>query len=397
MNEADYDLRVIVFRACHLAVWADRAMTADEQRYLSHLTETLGRTQRERKALRELRLQDVNEELLRAEIRPLGAVEKSYVFDTCLEILASDRRINARELRFLARLRKVCDVGYWSYQKRLTRERRRARAWVYPRRTIAVLGIVLLTLLVVAQYKAFRSRSAAISLDERCTGREVSVALFSASGPPPAAAPTGQDVFERVRDSIVVVNVLVGNDPVCSGSGAVIGADEADLLYIVTNRHVIDGAYPVFERQRRPVRVEVGQYSGARFDATLDFYSRRHDLAILTVKGMKDHARPLSLNLKSGLQVGQPIYAIGSPIGLKHTFTAGVISAFRESYLQTDATVYSGSSGGPLIDSNGALCAVVTKVHRTKDYGFALYADLILDVLAERRERSTRSSGTSFP
>ena len=139
------------------------------------------------------------------------------------------------------------------------------------------------------------------------------------------------------------------------------------------------------------------QYSGAKFEATLDFCSRKHDLALLAVKGMKDYAEPLPLNLKSGLQVGQRIYAIGSPLGLDHTFTAGVISAFRESYLQTDATVYFGSSGGPLIDGHGALCAVVTKVHETKDYGFALYSDMILDMLKERQVRLTNSSSATAP
>jgi S1-C subfamily serine protease len=139
-------------------------------------------------------------------------------------------------------------------------------------------------------------------------------------------------------------------------------------------------------RKRDRVRVEVQQHSGAKFDATLDFYSRQHDLALLAVKGMKDYAKPLQINLKSGLQVGQPIYAIGSPIGLDHSFTAGVISALRESYLQTDATVHSGSSGGPLIDQYGSLCAVVTKGHKTKDYNFALYSDIILEVLEERKK-----------
>jgi S1-C subfamily serine protease len=54
--------------------------------------------------------------------------------------------------------------------------------------------------------------------------------------------------------------------------------------------------------------------------------------------------------------------------------------------LQTDATIHSGSSGGPLIDQYGSLCAVVTKAHVVKDYGFALYSDFILEVLEERKE-----------
>jgi S1-C subfamily serine protease len=88
-----------------------------------------------------------------------------------------------------------------------------------------------------------------------------------------------------------------------------------------------------------------------------------------------------------------PAYAIGSPIGLENTFTAGVVSALRESYLQTDATTYYGSSGGPLVDQRGALCAVVTKGHKTKDYNFALYSDIVLEVLEERGETINKKSG----
>jgi len=395
-NEADRQLRAIVFKACHLAVWTDRKMTVDEQHYLSHLTEVLGRTQAERKALRELQLQDVNEGLLFAEIEPLGEVEKGYVFDTCLETLASDRKISGQELKFLRGLRKVCGVSYWSYYGKLSRARRQARAWGFPRRALTVLGIALLVLFVIARYMESRSRSET-KLGERCTGREISISLFPGSGTPPAPGPTGQDIFERVRDSIVSVNVLVDNDPLYGGSGAVIGTDESGILYIVTNRHVVEGPYPAGTRERHRVRVEVKQYSGAKFDAALDFYSRQHDLALLAVKGMRDYARPLPLHLKSGLQVGQPIYAVGSPMGLDHTFTAGVISAFRDSYLQTDATIHSGSSGGPLVDAHGTLCAVVTRGHRTKDYGFALYSDMVLEVLKERRTYLAGSPGTSAP
>ncbi|MHC4520706.1 MAG: trypsin-like peptidase domain-containing protein [Planctomycetota bacterium] len=394
MNEADRHLRVIVFKACQLAVWTDRKMTPEEQRYLSHLTEMLGRTQAEREVLRQLRLQEANEGALFSEIKSLSEAEKRYVFDTCLETLASDRKINRQELRFLTTLRRVCGVGCWSFYRRLSRVRRQSRARVYPRRTIAAVVLILAGLYGTGRYMAYRSARTGMVLEERCTGNEVSVSLFS-TGPSAAPLPTGQDVFEKVSDSIVSVVVLVGNNPMYTGSGAVIGTDQSGLLYIVTNRHVIDGPYPPAGRRGNRVRVEVKQYSGAKFDATLDFASRKHDLALLAVKGMAGHARPLPLHLKLGLQVGQRIYAVGSPLGLDHTFTAGVISAFRDSYLQTDATVHSGSSGGPLIDDHGALCAVVTRVHRTKDYGFALYSDMILDVLKERRQHMAHSPGAS--
>jgi hypothetical protein len=387
MNTGDHKLKLIVFKACHVAVWSDSKLTSDERRYLSHLTEVMCTTEAERNTFRELRLQEVNEEQLLLEIKTLSKQEKAYVFDTCLDVLASDRRINLQELRFLVTLRKVCCIGYWSYQKKLARTRQKTKARIFPGKLVSSLVLVLFILLSANMYMKYRSGSIDITLDEACSGKEISVSILSKDSVPISQMPTGQDVFDNVSDSIVSIDVYINYDPVCGGSGSVIGTDESGTLYIITNKHVIQNSL-LNTRGRRGdrVRVEVQQPSGAKFDATLDFYSRQYDLALLAVKGMKDYAKPLHIKLKSGLQVGQPIYAIGSPIGLDHSFTAGVISALRESYLQTDATVYYGSSGGPLIDRYGALCAVVTKGHETKNYNFALYSDIILEVLEERKK-----------
>jgi len=61
-----------------------------------------------------------------------------------------------------------------------------------------------------------------------------------------------------------------------------------------------------------------------------------------------------------------------------------VASGVRGGYIQTDATVHQGSSGGPLLDASGGVCGVVTQTHEAKDISFAIYADTILDVLEER-------------
>lgn len=387
MNSCGNNLKVIVFKACHVAVWSDSKMTSDERRWLSHLTEVLCKTQTERKIFREIRLQEINEGLLLTEIEPLSKEEKAYVFDTCLETLAVDRKINLQELRFLVTLRKACGIGYWSYQKKLAKIRGKSKAWILPGKIIFSFYLIVIVSLVIVQYMKYTSRNTASTFQEKCSSKEISVTVLSKNNPPTSQMLTAKDVFDNVRDSIVSVKVFANYDPVCRGSGSVIGIDESDCLYVITNKHVIHNSYIKKQaRKRERIRVEVQQASGAKFDATLDFYSRKHDLALLAVKGMNDYARPLQLNLKSGLHIGQPIYAIGSPIGLDHSFTAGVISALRETYLQTDATIHSGSSGGPLIDQYGSLCAVVTKGHETKDYGFALYSDVILEVLEERKE-----------
>ena len=185
------------------------------------------------------------------------------------------------------------------------------------------------------------------------------------------------------------MKVFVNHEPAGSGSGSgsVISEDADGNVYILTNRHVVDDHGKKGDR----VRFEIEQYSGPKFNAVLDFYSREHDLAILTVKEMAAYTEPLNFMLKKDLSVGQPVYAVGSPYGLRSTFTAGVISALRDTRLQTDATTASGSSGGPLLERHGAICAVATSSYRTKDLGFAIYADTVLEVLEERMEHIEKS------
>jgi len=389
-NIDERKLNLIAFKACHVAVWSDSKMMSEERRFLSHLTETLCKTQAERKAFRDIRLQEINEDRLLWEIKPLSKEEKAYIFDTCLETLASDKSITVQELRFLDTLRKACGIGRWASQRKLSKTIRNTKARFLQNKLIFLfvfIGAVLPIAVSIFLVKSREVETTVRPLYERCSGKEISVLMASGTNSANSQLTTSQDVFDKVRDSIVTVLVFVNYTPVCSGSGSVIGTDDTGMLYIVTNKHVVRNSDILRDgRVGDRVRVEVQQQSGARFDATLDFYSRRYDLALLAVKGMENYAKPLPITLKSGLNVGQRIYAVGSPLGLDHTFTEGVVSAFREDYLQTDATVHSGSSGGPLIDQQGSLCGVVTRAHEAKDYGFALYSDSILEILKERKK-----------
>jgi S1-C subfamily serine protease len=88
----------------------------------------------------------------------------------------------------------------------------------------------------------------------------------------------------------------------------------------------------------------------------------------------------------SNLQQGDRIYAIGSPIGLRHTVTAGIFSGYRaqgkdgQVYLQTDAAINPGNSGGPLIDDKGYVRGVTTMILReTEGIGFAIPIEKVVD------------------
>ena len=144
--------------------------------------------------------------------------------------------------------------------------------------------------------------------------------------------------------------------------------------YILTNNHVIDGA----------TRITIGLLSGERFRAKVVGIDVETDLAVLKIDA--DHDLPM---MKFGdsdqTEVGDWVLAIGSPFGLEQTVTAGIISkkdrdsvapSSLQRFLQTDAAINRGNSGGPLVNMRGEAIGVNSQIATlTGDYngiGFAL-------------------------
>ncbi|MGH8822890.1 MAG: S1C family serine protease [Jiangellaceae bacterium] len=169
---------------------------------------------------------------------------------------------------------------------------------------------------------------------------------------------------ERPPDSVAgvaaavlssVVSVTVGQG---SGSGFVISDDG----YLVTNNHVIAGA-------DGSDGIEVGFVDGTTVPAEIVGRSPSYDLAVLKVD--RDDLEPARLGDSSGVVVGDPVIAIGSPLGLESTVTSGIVSALDRpvtaggqgetsfiNALQTDAAINPGNSGGPLVDAAGRVIGV---------------------------------------
>ncbi len=142
-----------------------------------------------------------------------------------------------------------------------------------------------------------------------------------------------------------------------SGSGFVISTDG----YIVTNNHVIENAHSI--------KVAFGD--GMEFSSDLIGADPSTDIAIIKVYG--GELRPLQFANSDLLEPGQIAIAIGNPMGLQHTVTAGVVSALGRSLranngrliddvIQTDAALNPGNSGGPLVNSEGKVIGVNTAV-----------------------------------
>ncbi|MBP5357572.1 MAG: serine protease, partial [Treponema sp.] len=133
--------------------------------------------------------------------------------------------------------------------------------------------------------------------------------------------------------------------------------------YIVTNHHVIaDCVDPAYKGYAK-LYIKLAEDSDTRIPAKVVGYDKIMDLALL--KTEVDAPYVFTLGSSKDLDVGDSVYAIGSPLGLERTLTSGIISATDRELLsmgkvfQIDAAVNSGNSGGPMIDSSGKVQAVV--------------------------------------
>jgi putative serine protease PepD len=146
-----------------------------------------------------------------------------------------------------------------------------------------------------------------------------------------------------------------------SGSGSVYKSS-ASSSFIITNNHVIEGA-----ANSGTIKIELT--NGDQYSAKIVGRDPGYDLAVLQVQ--KGNLPEIALGDSSKVSVGDPVLAIGSPLGLASTVTSGIVSALNrpvstgtadsQSYvnaIQTDAAINPGNSGGALVDSRGRIIGV---------------------------------------
>ena len=172
-------------------------------------------------------------------------------------------------------------------------------------------------------------------------------------------------------------------ESVGSGSGVIISQDG----YIVTNNHVIDGAS----------KIEITLNTNQTYQATLVGTDPATDIALLKIEAEGLPFIPFADSDK--LRLGEWVIAIGSPYDLRSTITAGIVSAkgrsmpnytgeFKiESFIQTDAAVNPGNSGGALVDKNGNLVgintAIVSQTGSYTGYSFAVPSNIVRKIVSD--------------
>ena len=163
------------------------------------------------------------------------------------------------------------------------------------------------------------------------------------------------------------------------GSGFFISKDG----YIVTNNHVVEKA----------TKVEVYTYNGTKYKAKIIGTDPKTDLALIKIKGKNFPF--LQLGDSSKVQVGEWVLAIGNPLGTEFSVTAGIISAKGRQlgvadyadFIQTDAAINKGNSGGPLVNLRGEVIgvnsAILTPNEGSVGIGFAIPSNLVKVIITE--------------
>jgi serine protease Do len=172
------------------------------------------------------------------------------------------------------------------------------------------------------------------------------------------------------------------------GSGFVISTDG----YVVTNNHVVDNA--------SKITVSFGERE--KYEATLIGTDQRTDLALLKIKSDKTFPA-VKFATRTG-RVGDWVFAVGNPFGLGGTVTAGIISAFGRDigsgpydFMQIDAAVNRGNSGGPTFNLDGEVVGVNTAIFSPSGgnvgIAFAIPAKTAAEVVQQLRDKGTVSRG----
>jgi S1-C subfamily serine protease len=160
------------------------------------------------------------------------------------------------------------------------------------------------------------------------------------------------------------------------GTGVILTADG----YILTNKHVIEGA----------TKITVTLTNGHDYQGTTLGSDTRDDLAVVKINPTET-LQPAPLGNSDNMRAADWVMAMGNPLGFDYSVTVGVVSAKGRSlpssnfgaYIQTDAAIYPGNSGGPLVNLAGEVIGINTAVIPNTNLGFAIPINTAKDIIPQ--------------
>lgn len=211
--------------------------------------------------------------------------------------------------------------------------------------------------------------------------RLMRVVLCLAVLPVPISALTPAQIFEKVKDSVVVVRTLDEQGRAISqGSGVLLPSGK-----IATNSHVVEGgaSYAVGHGEKF-------------FAATLYAMDQGKDIALLSATEVS--GKPAQLGKAALLKVGSSVYAVGAPMGLELSISEGIVAQLRGNpppIIQTTAAISPGSSGGGLFDAEGLLVGLTTLyIDGGQNLNFAMPVEWVREI-KPGQNRSGKERGES--
>ncbi|XP_068445543.1 serine protease HTRA3a [Clinocottus analis] len=207
------------------------------------------------------------------------------------------------------------------------------------------------------------------------------------------------DVVEKIAPAVVHIELFIRHPlfgrhmRLSSGSGVIVTHSGV----IVTNAHVVTTAVAVPGRPQ--LRVQL--HAGDAYEASIRDLDRKADIATIKVKPQKK-LPVLSLGRSADLRPGEFVVAIGSPFALQNTVTTGIVSTAQRDgkelgikdsdidYIQTDAIINYGNSGGPLVNLDGEVIGINT-LKVTAGISFAIPSDRIRHFLTESQTKHRKA------
>jgi S1-C subfamily serine protease len=225
------------------------------------------------------------------------------------------------------------------------------------RRRWLVVGVILLAVLAAVTLKAWAGSGPA-SIPKADVDQSIKRAIDAERKAESAAPPDAAAAHQAIRQSLVYITTeragTAGRE-VGAGAGVIINANGT----VLTALHVVSGATTI------TTRFADGTEAGSR----IANQQPASDIAVLTVDRLPEVVVPAVLG--GGARVGDPVFAVGHPLGLADSLSAGVVSALGRSVrvgvdstlsdlIQFDAAVNPGNSGGPLLNRGGQVIGIVT-------------------------------------
>jgi S1-C subfamily serine protease len=245
------------------------------------------------------------------------------------------------------------------------------------RTTLLVLG------LIAALALGLGLGAAAFSVLDDGSTTVVRQVTVDGSDPVAVGGLSASEIYSRGSRAVVEISAG-GSAQRAQGSGFVYDRTG----HIVTNQHVVAGASSI----------AVSFWNGLELDAELVGTDPSTDLAVLRVDAPAGLLSPMALSDSSAVDVGDAVFAMGSPFGLEGTITSGIVSALHREMtapnnftiidtIQTDAAINHGNSGGPLLDRRGRVIGVNAQIESesggSDGVGFAIPSNTVRSIVRQ--------------